>query len=232
MQGVAHMWNGDPGAARRTLVRGQTLAEQIGAEFLVRYVRIGLAFCRATCEEGPPSPELRALAEALHEEATPRRGQPAGLAHYILACVRLRQGELGSAECAARSLLTSADLAPTNRLLCYGTLIEILLRQGRVSDARALAEEGLQLRSSLQGHPRSEIMLRLAAARARYADRSLEGARLVLHEAVVELQRRASTCADPEARARYLNQVPEHARLRALAGQWSTETAAAVPLLQ
>ena len=63
-------------------------------------------------------------------------------------------------------------------------------------------------------------MLRLAVAKARIADNAKDGARLILNDAHLELQRRASTFSDSEGRARYLNQVPEHARVRALARQW------------
>lgn len=220
MQGSALMWNGDPSAARQALLRGQALAEQVRAEFLLHYARTALAFVRATCEEGPPSSELCARAEALFEEARPHRGPSAGLPPYILACVRLRQGELGTAESIVRAVLETDELSPAYRLLACGTLVEILLRQGRIGDARTAAEAGLQLRRSLQGHPRSDITLRLAVAKARFADNARHDAQLILGDALFELQRRASTFSDVDGRTRYLNQVPDHARLRALARQW------------
>ena len=98
--------------------------------------------------------------------------------------------------------------------------IEVLLRQERRTEARAVAEEGLEVIRSLGGTGSTELRLRLAAAEARHADGDLDGAREAIGDAVKELHARAEKIPDSEARAHFVGQVSSHARIQELAQRW------------
>jgi hypothetical protein len=102
----------------------------------------------------------------------------------------------------------------------YRTLTYTLLRMGRAEEARRVAEEALELRSRLGEVGMREVALRLAAAEARRATGDVDLAHGDLREILARLSRHADTIPDPAVRARYLENVPENARARALAAEW------------
>jgi hypothetical protein len=65
-----------------------------------------------------------------------------------------------------------------------------------------------------------EVALRLAAAEARRATGDVELACSDLREILALVSRHADGIPDPAVRARYLENVPENVRARALAAEW------------
>jgi eukaryotic-like serine/threonine-protein kinase len=143
-----------------------------------------------------------------------------GWAHGIRAQILFGQERYEEAELEARKSIELSQIAPLRRLLALVTLVYVLLRRDRPEEALALGEEGLEQAESIGGTGYSELPVRLAAAEARYATGDLEGACAALHAANNELKRRTALIPESAARARYLTNIPEHARITALAGAW------------
>jgi hypothetical protein len=89
-----------------------------------------------------------------------------------------------------------------------------------VPEALALARELQASFSAAGGHGFRGTLVRLVVAEALAAAGQGDEARAVLREARDDLQERADRIADADARRRFLADVPENARVTALARAW------------
>jgi len=96
----------------------------------------------------------------------------------------------------------------------------ILRALGRTEEAVEAGEAALERLSRLGGAGYGEIDLRLAVAEARGAAGRAEEGRALLRETLPRLRRPVEHIPTAEARARYLTEVPIHARLLSLAKAW------------
>jgi tetratricopeptide (TPR) repeat protein len=224
MEAMANASLGDDAAADRALRRCVDGAVQMDDAFLISGVHGISVLIWAERQDPACLEEAAALARKLVElgamEAT------IGAAWGALARIRMVQGSLEEAKEAAEKALSVLQHMLSYRPAVYRTLVYTLLRMGRAEEARRVAEEGLSLRSQMGEVGRTEVALRLAAAEARRATGDVELAARDLGEIIALLSRHAGEIPDPAVRARFLDNVPENARARALAVEWGVGLAA------
>jgi len=98
--------------------------------------------------------------------------------------------------------------------------VQILLSLGRAREALEAGEEALERLDRLGISGFGELDLRLAVAEALGATGRTEEGHALLRETLPRLRRRVDDIPNAEARARYLTEVPTHARLLSLAKEW------------
>ena len=200
---------------RQAIALGSQLHEPVTTAFLQQYLATLLAEHGAAAELD----EARALARSVLELA------PGGAYHALgqisTALVCLRDGDLPEAERVAR-----AAHATIHGIGLYGyvphvdaALLQVLTRAGDRNGAAALADAALLAAESKGPMGLMDLPLRLHIARAHLAaGRRADAARGVA-QALAALDRQAAKIADLTVRARFATDVPEHAALRALAGE-------------
>jgi tetratricopeptide (TPR) repeat protein len=158
-----------------------------------------------------------AIADKLLQEGPSRLPIYIGLAQAIRGRSLLAKGQLAEAEQAARIGSQELLQAPTVRPRALATLAEVLLRQGRNSEARQTADEALEIAERCGGLGYSDMLARVVAAEARHADGDVAGAHAVLIRALERLKLAAENIPDAWIRRRFLTDVMEHARAQQLA---------------
>jgi hypothetical protein len=148
-----------------------------------------------------------------------------GLAHGVLAQLAVRRGDLATAEVESRVACEWVRPFPPYAWDITALHVQILGSLGRAQDALDAGEEGLERLSRLGVSGFGEIDLRLAVAEALGATGRAEEGRTLLRETLPRLRRRADDIPSAEARARYLTEVPTHARLLSVAREWLGEDA-------
>lgn len=141
----------------------------------------------------------------------------AGMAHLTLAQISATAGDARAAELEAQAALSAFQTMPPMQGIVTAVLCRALLAQGRPSDARAAAEAGLAQLTAQHGAGFHDLGLRLAAIEVFDAASDRERGDEQLKVATEVLQTRALGIPDLEWRRRYLECVPEHSRLLALA---------------
>jgi tetratricopeptide (TPR) repeat protein len=142
-----------------------------------------------------------------------------GMLHGALAKLALEQGQLLEAESHARK---ACELLPPLPGGATSLLSTALRAQGRVAEARALAEQATRTLERMDALGLTAVSVYLALAEACFAQADLSAGHLALRKAMDLL----SACADdlPDAALRErLYQVPEHARIVQLARQHLAE---------
>jgi hypothetical protein len=142
-----------------------------------------------------------------------------GIAHAVLAKVMGDRGGLPEAEAHARKaceLLApfQADVVYARRLLS-----NILFARGKSAEAREVAALGVRELEANRSMGIYTVAMRLALAEACFAQGDDAAGDAALQEAVRCVRARASDIPEPEARERFLRQVPENARTLELARQ-------------
>src|SRR6185503_11091692 len=137
--------------------------------------------------------------------------------HWILAEVKRRSGELAAAEAAAEAALALA--APFDRAAILATLAGARLARGRTMEALAAAEEAMALYRKLGfcSHFFGTALLRVIYTECLLAAEQHERARTAAADARNWLLEIADKIGDPQYRTRFLEAVPEHRRILALA---------------
>jgi eukaryotic-like serine/threonine-protein kinase len=105
-------------------------------------------------------------------------------------------------------------------------LSTILRAQGRAAEARQVAELGVRELERMGCEGVYAVGMHLALAEACFAGDEPEAGKAALHEALRCVRARASDIPEPEARERFLRQVPENAWTLELARRhWGDATA-------
>jgi tetratricopeptide (TPR) repeat protein len=141
-----------------------------------------------------------------------------GLANKILADVSMAAGDRETAEVAVRAALAGFMAMLPYRLQVVPTAVALFLEQGRVAEARQLAEEALVQLDEQGGLGACDVPVRLAVAQARFADDDREGGRSALRSALEQLRLRASRIKDAGMCESYLARA-DHRQLMDLAGE-------------
>ncbi|XXY45782.1 protein kinase [Sorangium sp. So ce269] len=168
--------------------------------------------------------EARGRAEALIASGSARRHSPhEGRGRWLLAEVLCRAGEIEGAERELEAAL--GLLSGVNRIDRPGVLAsraELLLRQGRAAEALATAEETLARLEAMGGACGffQGARIRLVHVECLAAAGRRDAAAAALAAARDRLLRIAGTIPDPDARQRFLGDVPENRRTLALAQEW------------
>lgn len=218
---------GDHVASQATLCSSLTLAEERGEPFLVGTAKLYLASLLSDQPAANNLDQAQRLASAmLGLSLGPNY---LGFAHSILSRSLHNQGDLTQAEEHARKAIDMLAMMRPYRIAAFVNLSRTLLAQGRISEARAAAEQGLQLVNELQGSGYNEVSLRLAVAEARHAAGNQTAAFEALRQALAALRYRAGRTADSALRQRFLTQIRDNARTIELAAAWLGHSEQGVP---
>jgi tetratricopeptide (TPR) repeat protein len=167
--------------------------------------------------------EARAWAERMITSGR-ARGLPVdeGRGHWVLAEALRREGAFEGAETALASALAMLGASsPLDHPGVLATRAALLFGQGRVDEALGAAEEGRK-RSDAQGgcgYFRAAF-LRLVHAECLHAAGQIEAAREAIGLARERLLRSAAKIGDPAYAQSFVEDVPENARIFALAREW------------
>ena len=158
--------------------------------------------------------QVRALA---HATLASHDNHPiySGMVHTALAMLALAQGQPAEAEPHARK---AYELMPPLPAGAASLLSTALRAQGRVAEARALAEQAVRTQEAMGAQGLTSVSAYLALAEACFATQEQASGQQALRKAVDLLRACAEDLPEPALRER-LYQVPEHARITQLARQ-------------
>jgi hypothetical protein len=111
----------------------------------------------------------------------------------------------------------------------YLALSNMLLSQGRASEARQVATRGAQEWAKTEGTGIGTVAVYVTLAEACFAEGDVEAGEAALRQAVQGLEARCEDIPDMAARERFLRQVPENARTLDLARQRKHTVRVATP---
>lgn len=131
----------------------------------------------------------------------------------MLARVHLLRGQLTEAEDGAKRAVEILRTAPCRRLVARAVLIEVWVQKGQMEAALQEVRAASQELNEQGRVGYAELPIRGAMSWAYHHAGLHEQARESLLVALRELLRRADSAPSAEARARYLSQIPTHARL-------------------
>jgi ATP/maltotriose-dependent transcriptional regulator MalT len=158
--------------------------------------------------------EARRLAET---RARPGETLREAEAHWLLGEIALASGDLPAAERELDHSLEGLRATSLTFQLAATRLASVYLAQGRADQALALAREARALQRAQGGHGQRGTLVRLVYAEALAATGAHEAAQQEIAEAHRDLQERAARIDDEPTRQTFLERIPEHARLAALA---------------
>ncbi|WP_437489904.1 protein kinase [Sorangium sp. So ce1014] len=199
--------------------------ERLGLLYMVAFAKENLG--RTLSYLGELDEARALLDDALRSFVASGDRRMEGGTYVYLADVARLAGDLARAEAEARrgcELL--ADVPPL--IPCaLGTLAGVLLAAGRAAEALEAANRAADLAAPIlasQGHlEEGESQIYLVRAEALEACGAHGEARAAIATARGRLLERAARIANPAWRARFLENVPDHARTLALAGAWLGE---------
>ena len=140
-----------------------------------------------------------------------------------LALIRLARGDAEDAERMARSCVEMAEPGSPWGARALAGLAAVHLAQGRVAEALDEAARAFRTLEKVGGVVDSlGGLVHLVYARTSYESGDRETAKSVVQNACQALDLAAAKIKRPEWRKSYLENVPEHARLRELAVEWAT----------
>lgn len=219
--GLAQARMGDLQAGVQTLRDNLLLAQRLREPFNISMTELYLAQCLAQL------PDRLAEAEdiATHTLCTDPNARPAviGAGNWIHAMNHAAHGRMTEAEASARTADKALVPLPVHRAQVLVTLAQILLRQGRAAEARAVGDETLQLLDTCGGIGVGDIAARVVATEAHLAEGDEEGARAILQEALQRLRQGTQEIPDLDSRTRFLQTLPENVRANELAATLNLE---------
>jgi tetratricopeptide (TPR) repeat protein len=208
-----------PGGVER-IHEGLENALRAGLVYPIHYTEMHLSLVLASSAEPRHQEQARQLAlQALETETV--NVVRLGISHLVLARVAQAQGQLSEAEARARTACELLELVAAYRIMAHVTLSTVLRAQQRLEEARAEAERGVRTLEPQGVGGASSVSTWLTLAEVCFEQQDGEAGERALREALRCLHLRAADLPTGEARERFLSQVPENARVRALAReQW------------
>jgi hypothetical protein len=204
---------GERARAEAELRENLDRARQLRVHFATLHSQLYLALFLA--HGGEPACQEEALALA-NDTGTQMLDVYTGLAHLVRARVAAARGALTEAEAWARkayALLTHVRLW---QFSVQVLLSQVLLAQGRAAEAREVAALGVRWMEETDCEGHRAVALYLALAEACLAEGDTPAGEAALRRASQCLRKRAEDVPEGEARERFLQQVPENARVLAL----------------
>ncbi|MRG90727.1 serine/threonine-protein kinase [Polyangium spumosum] len=175
------------------------------------------AQARAMLFSSEPMPMEVALE---HAQAALKHGHEAPFyeshARLVLAKCLTGLERYDEAEQEARRAAEGLRGLALSRVDTLTALVHVLIAQGRTTEARACAEEGLQIIETVGSAGGLEVPMRLAVAVARRETGDIGGAREALRDTLAQIELRAEKIPDPVLRERYRNHGGENRRAREL----------------
>jgi tetratricopeptide (TPR) repeat protein len=204
-------------------------AEAVLRDALAESERLGLTLPASSAKHnlGPVLLRRGAIDEARRVETEAViEGMKEGNARFesasriYLAAIEMAAGDLAGAEHEARRAVTLLQPNTPLRGWALATLADVLLASGRLDEALACTEEARNVFRAVGGVGEGEGVVYLVCAKTLHAAGDDETARKAIRQARARLMQRASTIADEEMRARFLEDVPENRATLELAGAW------------
>jgi hypothetical protein len=143
-----------------------------------------------------------------------------GEGRWLLGEIACREGDLATAEREIAAGLDALRLTPLSWQLAAATLARVRLDLGRPAEAVTLAREISEVIAEQAGVGQRAGRVPLVYAESLLAAGDPDAARAMIATARDAVLARAAKIADPEARRRFLEAVPENARTLALAEAW------------
>jgi serine/threonine protein kinase/tetratricopeptide (TPR) repeat protein len=210
----------------QVLREAREVARAHGDVFYDTVIHLYLGFNLAGQADAARQDEARRISDGYRDQ--PQLGLVVqGFANKILAEVSVAAGDRETAEVAVRAALAGFVAMLPHRLQVIPTAIALFLEQGRVAEARELAEQALVQLEEQGGLGACDVPMRLAVAQARLADGDPEGGRSALRSALEQLGLRAGRIEDAGMRERYLARV-HHRQLIGLAREHGMVLASAL----
>jgi tetratricopeptide (TPR) repeat protein len=148
-----------------------------------------------------------------------------GVMRALLAKALMIQGEPEKAETHARQACEFLTSFPTHGVYARTVLSNVLLGQGRATEARQVAVLGVRELEQMRSEGVFAVAVHLTLADACFAEGDTGAGEAALREALRCVHVRASDIPEAAARERFLRQVPENARTLELARQrWGEAT--------
>jgi hypothetical protein len=189
------------------LREAREVARAHGDAFYDTVIHLYLGFNLAGQADAVKQDEARRISHTYRDQ--PRLGPAVeAFANKILADVSAAAGDRETAEVAVRAALAGFVAMLPHRLQVIPTAVALFLAQGRVAEARQLAEDALVQLEAQGGLGACDVPLRLAVAQARLAGGDRDGGRSALRSALEQLRLRVDRIDDARMRASYLARVP------------------------
>jgi tetratricopeptide (TPR) repeat protein len=169
--------------------------------------------------------EARVLATGLRDRGVAQKSPlEESRGRWVLAEALRRAGDLDGAERELEAAL--GMIVPLERPGALATLAALRLAQGRVEEARAVAEDAFSRTAAMGGCGMFRgAFMRLVRAEALHAAGAHDEARAAITEARARLLATAERIHDPAFRTSFLERVPENARTLELAHAWLGDAA-------
>ncbi len=209
---------GDGARGVAVLREALATAQQLGEHFPISHAQNHLLLALAVSMEGELREEARTLALEWMASAGSNLLQQ-GVGHTALARGELARGNLAEAEVQARKACELLTALPSYKVFARPCLVAALLAQGRAAEAREVAVLAMQELEHLGGNSACGVAQRLALAEACFASHDDAAGDAALRECLRYLRTRADDIPEPQARQRFLRQVPENDRALTLAHQ-------------
>jgi len=196
-----------------SLKEALSVAEPMQLEFAAAAkAKLGYALAHTgRVEEG-----IAVLSDALAACLKHGNRRSESLARVYLARLLAHKKDEG-AQAMARKAVDAADGLPARRAYALATLAVIMMDGTDLTDAVAFAVEAQSILERLGGVEEGESLIRLVNVLANRLEGKEEQARRLLSDAKRRLIERADRLGDPEVRRSFLERVPDHARILALA---------------
>ena len=221
-EALCHRGNRDSGIA--VLRQAATRAPALGQPFLILSSKLSLA--DGLIEGGEPHEvaEAENLASSLHEQMQAAQQMDSSLRGRVLSIrsrVSLLRGDWEQAEAQSFAAIPLLEHVPLRQIAAQTTWVRALLSANRLAEASVQADALLHEIESSGGAGYIEIPARLVIAEAFDADGDVQGARTVLDAALRLVHKAAAGMPTPEARERFINEVPQNALAAELDLLWS-----------
>ncbi len=197
-------------------------AERLGLRHVAANARQNLGWALHRLNRWAEAAELEARCAA--EFATQGDRRMEGASWTYLASTRLAAGALEEAEADARRGLDRVDDAPPARPPALAVLARVVLRRGRIAEARELAERAMQ-EMETHGAEEGEALVRLVHAETLDAAGDRASAVRVITAACAQLATVAARIHRADWRKAYWENLEEHAATLARAREWGAPIA-------
>ncbi|WP_434041106.1 MULTISPECIES: protein kinase domain-containing protein [Sorangium] len=216
--GVAQRRLGAYEAAESTLKEAKRVAIQLDLPYVAHAATIHLAHIDVA--RGQSAAARTTAARVIEEARAVGNGRQMGQARVLLAQALIELGDLAQACAQASTAIDETRAYPAEQSIAQATLAHALLREGRALEALEAARAAIEIVTRVGGLDENEALVHLAWAEALDACGDEVAARAALAAAFNELRAEADAIESPPLRRSFLEGVPEHARIRALAEAW------------
>lgn len=213
---------GDLPEAEGALRAATELAQRIGLRAVAAAGRQNLGVVLAA--RGRHEEALEVETEAVAELTALGDTRMEAYARAYLGSIQLELRNMGAAREQLEAALRLCADDPTVSATSYAHLASVLLAEGDEGEALGAAERARSIMDATGGLQEGELLVRRVHSEALHANGRKAEAMDVLAEARRRLLQRADAVGDEGMRRTFLEGLPEHARILALARRWGVRS--------